>query len=69
MTTTLRDAMAAARINRMKARIARAWVQRQREAEPSEHPVCPGCGKRHARGLCGFLPDDDAPPAPDKSHH
>lgn len=31
MTTTLRDAMAASRINRMKARIARAWAQRQRD--------------------------------------
>lgn len=26
MTTTLRDALAAARINRLKTRMARAWV-------------------------------------------
>ena len=79
MTPTLRDALAAARINRLKARIARDWAQRQREAEaeaePGEHPVCPGCGKRHAPGLAGLLQalgridDDDAPPAPDKAHH
>lgn len=75
MNTTLRDALAAARINRLKARIARAWAQRQREAEASEHPICEGCGKRHAPGLVGLLQalgridEDDAPPAPDKSHH
>lgn len=75
MTPTLRDALQAARINRMKQRAELAW-QRQREAEPSEHPVCPGCGKRHPRGLLDLLrgelvavDDDDAPPAPDKSHH
>lgn len=74
MTTTLRDALQAVRINRMKARIARDWERRQRDAESAEHPICPGCGKRQARGLLDllrgeFLPDDDAPPAPDKSHH
>ena len=78
MTPTLRDALAAARINRLKARIARTWAQRQREAEASEHPICEGCGKRHAprvglfdllRGGFVAVDEDDAPPAPDKAHH
>jgi hypothetical protein len=77
MTPTLRDALAAARINRLKARIARTWAQRQREAEADDAgdlPICPGCGKRHAPrvGLFDLLRGDvdlDAPPAPDKSHH
>lgn len=75
MTPTLRDALAAARINRMKARMARSWEQRQREAEAEAFPICEGCGKRRAPGLVGLLhalgriDDDDAPPAPDKSHH
>lgn len=71
MTTTLRDALAAAHINRMKQRAARSWALRQRDAESAEHPICQGCGKRHAPGLAGLLQalaqveDDDAPsPAP-----
>lgn len=74
MTPTLRDALAAARINRLKARIARAWAQRQREAEAEagDHPVCPGCGKRHPPngGLAGLLrvlggaDEDEATPQP-----
>lgn len=46
-----------------------------RQAEASEHPVCDGCGKRHAPGLVGLLQalgridDDDAPPATGKAHH
>lgn len=71
MTPALRDALAAARINRMKQRAARSWALRQREAEASEHPICEGCGKRHAPGLVGLLQalaqveDDDTPsPAP-----
>lgn len=56
MTTTLRDALAAARINRLKTRMARAWAQRQREIEAGDHLVCPGCGKRHPPpGLAGLL--------------
>lgn len=85
MTPTLRDALAAARINRLKARIAKDWAQRQRqrqrEAEADDAgdlPICPGCGKRHAprvglfdllRGGFVAVDDDDAPPAPDKAHH
>lgn len=82
MTPTLRDALAAARINRLKARIARDWAQRQRQREAEaaaddagDLPICHGCGKRHAPGLVGLLQalgridDDDAPPAPDKAHH
>jgi hypothetical protein len=78
LTPTLRDALAAARINRLKARIARTWAQRQRDAEADDAgdlPICPGCGKRHAPGLVGLLQalgridEDDAPPAPDKAHH
>ena len=74
MTTTLRDALAAAHINRMKARIARDWERRQRDAESAEHPICRGCGKRHAPGLAGLLQalarvdDDDAPAAAPVSH-
>lgn len=55
--------------------MARAWAQRQREAEAEAFPICEGCGKRHAPGIAGLLhalgriDDDDAPPAPDKSHH
>ena len=75
MTPTLRDALAAARINRMKTRMAMAWAQRQREAEAEAFPICDGCGKRHAPGLVGLLQalgridDDDAPPATGKAHH
>ena len=75
MTTFLRDQLQVARLNLMKARQRHAWAQRQREAEASEHPICEGCGKRHAPGLVGLLQalgridEDDAPPAPDKSHH
>ena len=76
MTPTLRDAMQAVRINRMKQRAEIAWQRQRREAEPSEHPVCPGCGKRHPRGLLDLLrgelvavDDDVPPPGPDKSRH
>lgn len=71
MTHTLRDALQAARINLMKSRAARSWARRQLDAESAEHPICQGCGKRHAPGLAGLLQalahvdDDDAPsPAP-----
>lgn len=46
MNTTLRDALQAARINRLKTRMARAWRERQN----AEFPVCQGCGARHAAG-------------------
>ena len=55
MTPTLRDALAAARINRLKARIARAWAQRQCAAEEADLPVCAGCGKRHAPASPGLM--------------
>jgi hypothetical protein len=69
MTHTLRDALQAARINLMKSRAARSWSRRQRDAESSEHPICEGCGKRHAPGLAGLLQalaqvDDDNTPGP-----
>lgn len=74
MSTFLRDQLQGMRINRLKARMARAWAQRQREAEAEagDHPVCPGCGKRHPPngGLAGLLrvlggaDEDEATPPP-----
>ena len=72
MTPTLRDALAAGRINRLKARIALAWAQRQREAavEPAECN-CFACLIRRGMVPGIRLPTeaDDVPPPADKSHH
>jgi hypothetical protein len=70
LTPTLRDALAAARINRLKARIARAWAQRQREAEASECN-CFACLIRRGMVPGIRLPTeaDHVPPPADKSHH
>ena len=68
MTSTLRDALQAARINRLKTSMARAWRERQN----AEFPVCQGCGARHAplvdvlRAL-GWQ-EDDAPAVPPTTH-
>jgi hypothetical protein len=67
MTPTLRDALAAARINRMKARAAKAWHRTQCQN-------CRGAYEQAVRPLVDllrgeFLPDDDAPPPADKSRH
>lgn len=68
MTTTLRDALQAVRINRMKARAAKAWQQRRKalaEAEPGECN-CFACLIR--RGLVAGVrlrtDADDEPQAP-----
>lgn len=65
MTTTLRDALAAAHINRMKARAEMAWQRQRREAEPSEC-TCFACQIR--RGLVAGVrlstEADDQPAAP-----
>ena len=68
MTSTLRDALQAARINRLKTSMARAWRERQN----AEFPVCQGCGARHAplvdvlRALGGQ--DDEAQAVPPTTH-
>lgn len=61
MTTTLREALAAAHINRMKARAAKAWHRTQR-------PNCAGrSGDSPFAGLAEVLRalnDSDDPQAP-----
>jgi len=65
MTPYLRDQLQADRINRIKKRAAVAWHVRH----------CPHCREGRSHGSLvdllrgGFLPDDDAPPPADKSHH
>lgn len=72
MTHTLRDALQAVRINRMKQRAEIAWQRQRREAaaDPGEC-TCFACQIR--RGLVPGVrlstEADDEPPAPDKSHH
>lgn len=67
----LRDQLAAARINRIKTRVAQNWQRKQSE----QFPICESCGKRHPPsahgGLVGLLKalssrseeDDDQQPA------
>ena len=69
MTSTLRDALQAARINRLKTRMVRAW----RERQSVEFPVCQDCGARHVPGLGSVLralgwQEDDAPAVPPTTH-
>ena len=67
MTTTLRDALAAARINRMKERAAKAWAK----ARPNPDCACLACQIKRAigGGSVRFVDPThgepaDAPPAP-----
>lgn len=67
MTTTIRDAMAAARINRMKTRVAKSWAARQIQADPRECQ-CLACTLKRTLRVAD-LSGDDEPKAPASASH
>ena len=68
MTPTLRDAMAAARINRLKTRVAKSWAARQIQADLLECQ-CLGCKLQRTMLRVANLSGDDEPKAPASASH
>jgi hypothetical protein len=73
VTTTIKDALAIARINRMKARAAQAWKERRALAAmtaadgngPSPDCQCPACTLRRTLGGAIGVVLSTAPPSDD----